>query len=428
MTLILVAASTSGQKLPEWLEVLRVAYPWVSRFLVDHRFWISLLASAGLLAWTLRYHLGEKNVGEVLLSKQFLSTLVLLALLWSLIYYQLYWPASKALDESFAVSVADFGTDPLAQAFREELSTQTAKYLRSATRTSFFPNALRESIPDLSVAQRLGRARGVHLVVFGKARQAKPGVWAVSATLTQVAWFEDVRLVVHQVDSQGDIENPEDRRRIAKDIAVKILLISDQVDLAAKAGLQVHQFNVFAPLGPNCFTVGSNLASGFRLTEDDPQGAYLQGHFGPDGRPVISGKLYDSDGNQFLEIRDSVPVAPNPLFFEVIRSARTFRILDRYGRELLEVLERDPHIFADEYVKRRQAMPRHPLRPAPPPDEEKLERERLREGLLAHDSFVVINGEFYRSDGSLGLSLDNFSLRQYGIKLFMGEPVPQAGR
>jgi hypothetical protein len=150
----------------EWFDLLR--QPWLLRLFVDYRYWVFVPLSFVLLFFSIRFYLGDRNLSQVIRSSQFLVPFAFLVASWTATYYVLYRPTTPKDNGLVYVTVADFGSDEKATRLQEQISAEIEKHLQLFDNVSFQPYAVRETVDNTDAAEKLARARGLHLIVFGK--------------------------------------------------------------------------------------------------------------------------------------------------------------------------------------------------------------------------------------------------------------------
>ena len=398
----------------EWLDLfIDRILPWLCRLFIDYRYWVFVSLSFILLFASVRYYLGDKKSSAVIFSVQFLVPLAFLIASWTVTYYILYRPISPHDDGLVHVTVSSFGSGEKADRLQEQVSLEIEKHLRLFDNVSYQHMAVRESVNSVTTAEKLARARGFHLIIYGKVASPNAKRNIVRATLLQVNPYKKIQLTRYDFERQADLSSLDELRTLAKDMALKVLRTCDQnYLLALKARHNQLRFNM--SLGREqrtTFNVGSNITQRFLLGQKSNGQAFLEGSVSAQGEPYLSGRIFDSDGKFFFTIENSQPILSDPKAFSIQQRGRSFTVRDRYDRVLLEYKEEDKKSFIDRYVN---AQSKEIERSTPVPLQDFS--LRTRQTLSGFGRIITINGEIYREDGLLGLILSDEKLYQYAFQ------------
>jgi hypothetical protein len=153
--------------------------------------------------------------------------------------------------------------------------------------------------------------------------------------------------------------------------------------------MAILQYNVMMPSHHN-FLVGSNITSFFAigdfLTKDD---FYLVGWHEPNGRIVISGKIYASNGNKLIEVQNTQLVFNFNELFE----------LKTVGDDMVEVIDKKGiRIFFAETGEKILRTGRGQFR----------------------GNVTEIQGRFYNKQGRLLAEGTGINLELLGVKAIIG--------
>lgn len=406
----------------DYFKLGKTIFPLIARLFIDFRIWILLVAPFALLFATMRFYFGDKQYMDIAKSKEFLIPSALLLIAWFISYHFLYSPKPVPKDDNIYLTVASFGNTQEAVFLREQVELELAKTLGLFENVTLLRNAIRESISDTSQAEKLAKARGLHMVAFGRTDKLNDGKFRIRTTLLQVNSFKGIQLGRFDWEQQDDLSDLQGLRRVAKDIAIKTLRTCDQnFNLEFQARHNRASFNtVLYGSYEATFNLGSNITQKFLLGNKSENMTFLEGSISNEGEPVISGRLYDSDGEEYVSISGEEIIFSDESMFSLVKKGSSFTIFDRYNRKILEyIVEDSKSAFIDRYLRAQKRSNRETMQELQVRAQFKIPEidnsQGARETLNRFGKIVTIRGEIYREDGLLGLILSNEQLYQYAI-------------
>lgn len=411
----------------------------VFQFYVDYRWGFFALLSIILLYFLVYFSLPDPSLLSVVKTIRFWVPFGLLVGAIIASGYFMMAIVAPPQDGQFYVALSQLGCgqdregDLLLESIKRELSRVQEIARKLHVRKTPIP----ESIRDETSASLFGQRQGVHFVVYGKLRalgDRENNVEYLGGIAQSWAFHPTIPLGHYSLSKSFNASAPEEVKTFSRDIVVKLLkLYHSSID-----GVVNNQFSFTRAISQNggAFNLGSNLVQRFSIGRDRVDEPYLIGRVLEDGRVVISGHLFDSDGTNRVEIIDNkVNVSTNGSKFDIHYSGDSFFIRDAYDRLLLQVkVEDDIGAFVDTYIQgwrqtdealAREIEERFAKNAQSPSDhrqdtnrfrsDERWQNERaeLLVELQRRMLVVTVTGEIYSAKGIPMVLLESNRLLQY---------------